>query len=127
MCCGQGRWDWEDTFPTADSLPYTSIYSLFGRSDTSDRTRKDQKAFLGISQRLAVPRIAISGICTLESYKHLVLGAERSRYQSWGSRSHGRLFVFSQSVLTGKSWVFKLLLVQRWCKCRHNISSDSCF
>lgn len=65
-------------FPIADSLPSTINYSLFGRSHTSDRTRKGQKASLGISQRLAVPRITISGICTLKSYKHLVPGAERS-------------------------------------------------
>lgn len=58
---------------------HPGIYTQFGRPDSSDRARKDQKAFLGISQYLAVPGIAISAICTLQSYEHLVLGEVDTR------------------------------------------------
>lgn len=62
------------TFFPQQNPCHPGIDTQFGRPDSSDRARKDQKAFLGISQYLAVLGIAVSGICTLQSYKQLVLG-----------------------------------------------------
>lgn len=63
-------------FPTAEFLPSSAIYTQFGRPGISDRAREDQKAFLGISLYLAVPGIAVSGVCALQSCNHLVLGEQ---------------------------------------------------
>lgn len=59
------------TFFPQQNPCHPGIDTQFGRPDSSDRARKDQKSFLGISQYLAVPGIAVSGICTLQSYEHL--------------------------------------------------------